>query len=127
MNHATTQPVPTGMISVAEAAELRRQIAELTRRLEEALRELAVVKSSKIDWKWGITTAIALVALVLSITNLNLNAGLMQVNTRLGDANENVNQRFDDQDKRLGNIERLLMEGRSQTAVYYPTLYPAVP
>ena len=55
MNHATTaQPTPTGMMSAAEGAELRRQIADLTRRLEEALRELAAVKAGKMDTQWGV-------------------------------------------------------------------------
>ena len=114
MNHATTaQPTPSGMMSAAEGAELRRQIADLTKRLEEALRELAAMKASKIDWRWGITTAIALVLLVLSV----MDSGFDQVNKGIKSL-----------ETRLGSIESLLMGVETpQPAVYHPTHYPAVP
>ena len=124
MNRKTKTPItppaaPQPPMSAAEWVALLQRFADLERKYE-------ALKNSKLDWKLALAAGFAVAFGLLGILNLNSNARLEQMQThvdeRFDDANENVNKRFDDQNKRLGNIERLLMEGRSQPAVYYPTV-----
>ena len=113
MNRKTEKQLAANTSLTPLEVELLRRVGDLERKYE-------ALKNRKVDVTWAITTAIALAALVVGGTNYNSNE-------RIDDMQTSINGRFDSQDKRLGSIESLLMEGRSQPAVYYPAVPQPTP